>query len=107
MGVLVRGLGKPGTLVSASESRQLHSGYVVLEEGKEVGEHETGGGEELIVVIDGTAEVSFGTKSETAQAPAVVLVPAHTHHNVKNKSETPLRYVYVYNTALDGPQLPT
>ena len=102
MGVLVKGLRGVGALVSASESRQFRAGHVVLEAGKEVGAHETGGGEELMVFTDGVAEVLHGGEVETVQAPSVVLMPAHTLHNVRNASKTPLRYIYVYNAAMDG-----
>ncbi len=99
---LVRRLEKSGTLVSRPDSRQLHSGYVVLEPGKEVGEHHTDDGEELIVMVEGKAEVISGGHATAAEAPCVVLIPAHTVHNVKNTSKTPLRYVYVV-VALDQP----
>lgn len=102
MAPLIRRLEKPGTLVSRSDSRQLHSGYVVLEPGKEVGEHETEDGEELIVMVEGKAEVVSGGHAERVEAPCVVLVPAHTVHNVKNRSGTLLKYVYVVVT-LDQP----
>jgi quercetin dioxygenase-like cupin family protein len=92
---LVRRLEKPGTLVSRPHSYQLHSGYVVLEPGKEVGEHETEGGEELIVMVEGSAEVIADGHTTMAEAPCVVLMPAHTVHNVRNSSETLLKYVYV------------
>lgn len=92
---LVKRLEKPGTLVSRLDSHQLHSGYVVLEPGKEVGEHTTEDGEELIVMVEGEADVMSGGHTETVDAPCVVLVPAHTIHNVKNRSKTLLKYVYV------------
>lgn len=95
MAPLVRRLEKPGTLVSHPDSHQLHSGYVVLEPGKEVGEHETEGGEELIVMVEGRAEVISDGAAIMAEAPCVVLIPAHTAHNVRNRSETLLKYVYV------------
>ena len=95
MTLLVRRLERSGTLVSRSDSHQLHSGYVVLEPRKEVGEHATEDGEELIVVVEGKAEVTSNGHSEIAEAPCVVLVPAHTTHNVKNRSKTLLKYVYV------------
>lgn len=82
-------------LVSLSDSHQLRSGYVLLEPGKEVGEHKTEGGEEILVVMDGTAEILCGGKAETVRAPAAVLIPAYTIHNVKNKSQDLLKYVYV------------
>jgi len=95
MGLLVRRLEKPGTLVSRSDSHQLHSGYVVLEPGKEVGEHETEGGEELIVMVEGKAEIVSNGHTTIVEAPCAVLIPAHTVHNVKNRSKTLLKYVYV------------
>ena len=98
MTVLVRRLEKPGTLVSRPDSQQLHSGYVILEPGKEVGEHATEGGEELIVMVEGKARVTSGKHSEMVQAPCVVLVPAHMVHNVKNTSKSLLKYVYVVVT---------
>ncbi len=100
MSVLVRRLERPGTLVSRPDSHQLHSGYVILEPGKEVGEHATEGGEELIVMVEGKAEVMSEGHTETVEAPCVVLVPAHTVHNVKNRSETLLKYAYIV-VALD------
>jgi len=101
MDILVKGLKEAGSLVLGAESRQLRSGFVVLEKGKEMGEHETGGGEELIVFFKGKAEVSYDRKTETVRAPAVVLVPAHILHSVKNASKTPVHYVYVYNMSMD------
>lgn len=99
---MVRPLKKPGGLVSTSDSRQLVSGYIVLGPGKDVGEHETGGGEELITFIEGTAEFSFGKRKKVVHSPAVVLTPAHTLHNVKNNSKKPVKYVYTYVMAMDS-----
>jgi len=93
--VLVRRLEKPGALVSRSDSHQLHSGYVILDPGKEVGEHTTEGGEELIVMVEGKAEIISHGHAETVEAPCVVFVPTHTVHNVRNRSKTLLKYVYV------------
>jgi quercetin dioxygenase-like cupin family protein len=95
MTLFVRRLEKTGTLVSRSDSRQLHSGYVVLEQGKEVGEHTTEDEEELVVLLEGKAEVISNGHAETVEAPCMVLVPPHTVHNVKNKSKGLLKYVYV------------
>lgn len=94
--MLVRQLNRPGALVSSSDSHLLVSGYVLLESGKDVGEHDTEDGEELIVFVEGTAEIIRGTKRETVHAPAVAHMPAHALHNVKNNSKSPLKYVYVY-----------
>jgi quercetin dioxygenase-like cupin family protein len=93
--MLVRRLDKPGTVISSLDSNQLRSGHVVLEHGSEVGEHSTRDGEEIIVFMEGTALVSAAGKAKTVQAPAVVLIPANTSHNVKNSSKRSLRYVYI------------
>ena len=103
MPVLVRPIKETGTLVSSRDSGQLVSGYVTLGPGNEVGEHQTGRGEELILLLDGTAEVSVDGQRQVVPSPSVVLVPAHTRHNVQNPGDIPLRYVYVYVTAL-GPE---
>lgn len=100
MAPLVRRLEKPGRLVSRPDSLQFHSGYVVVEAGKEVGEHETEDGEELIVMVEGKAEVTSAGHATMAEAPCVVLIPPHTVHNVKNRSKTLLKYVYIV-AALD------
>ena len=96
MAIIVRSLREAGSLISASDSQLVRSGFVLLEQGKEIGEHETGGGEELIVFMEGTAELVGEGETRTVRAPAAALIPAHTSHNVRNKSIVPLRYVYVY-----------
>jgi mannose-6-phosphate isomerase-like protein (cupin superfamily) len=93
--ILVRHLEKPGGLVSASESLHFRSGYVVLGPSKEVGGHATGEYEEIILLIDGTADVVCGEETETIRAPAAVLIPPRTVHNVKNASVNLLKYVYI------------
>jgi len=95
MTILVRRLNETGTIVSRPDSNQIHSGYVMLQPGEEVGEHSTESGEEVIVIFDGKAEVIAGEQVEVVEAPSVVLVRAHTVHDVRNASVTPLKYVYV------------
>jgi len=95
MVLYIKRLEKPETIVSRSQSSQLHSGYVMLESGKEVGEHATEDEEELIVVVEGKGEVVSEGRTETVEAPCVVLIPAHAVHNVRNTSKDLLKYVYV------------
>ena len=102
MTVVVRDLREAGALVSASDSQQIRAGLVVLEHGDEIGKHETGGGEELIVLLAGTAELEADGLTKTVRAPAAVHIPSRTAHNVRNPSKDPLRYVYVYVMASDG-----
>jgi len=91
----VRRLEKQGRIFAPPESEAVWSGYVVLEPGGEVGEHRTGESEEVIVVLEGMAEVTCAGKKETVGSPAAVLIPPNSLHNVRNASRTQLRYVYV------------
>jgi len=93
--MLIKHLERSGTVISTLDSEQLRSGYVVLEQGKEVGEHSTRDGEEILVLMEGTAEVTAAGETRAVPAPAVILIPANTSHNVKNQSGRSLRYVYV------------
>jgi len=94
MTLFVKRLEKPEAVVSRAQSSQLHAGFVVLESGKEVGEHSTEDGEELIVVVEGKGEVTSEGRTEKIEAPCVVLVPAHTAHNIRNRSKGLLKYLY-------------
>lgn len=93
--MLVKRLEKAGALVSRLDSKQLRSGYVMLEPGNDVGEHKTEDGEELILIVDGKAEIMINGQREIVESPCVSLIPAKTIHNVKNISTTLLKYVYV------------
>ncbi len=90
-------LKEPGPIITSSESDQLRSGYVVLEPGRDVGEHTTENGEEVLVILEGTAEIIVGSRTtgKTVHSPSAVLIPAHTVHNVLNRSRMDLKYVYI------------
>jgi quercetin dioxygenase-like cupin family protein len=92
--MLVRQIKEQGRLLARSEGHQFRSGYVILEPGKEVGEHKTEEGEEFLVLLEGTARVTCAGEVEEVDAPAVVLIPAHTMHNMANESYKLLKYVY-------------
>ena len=70
----------------------------MLEPGGEVGEHTTETGQELIVILEGTATVIAGGERGEATAPSEVLIPINTVHNVKNESSKLLKYVYIVST---------
>jgi mannose-6-phosphate isomerase-like protein (cupin superfamily) len=74
----------------------MRSGYTVLAPGASVGEHVTSSREEVIIILEGSAEVLHGEAgSIRAEAESVVYMPPETRHDVKNAGEGPLRYVYV------------
>jgi mannose-6-phosphate isomerase-like protein (cupin superfamily) len=70
--------------------------------GEETGVEMHEGVDQLIGVISGAGEVSFGNRANYF-APAVpldthsvVLVPSGTYHNIKNAGRTPLKLYSVY-----------
>ena len=70
--------------------------------GEETGVEMHEGVDQLIGVVSGAGEVSFGNR-ENYFAPAipldahsVVLVPSGTYHNIKNAGRTPLKLYSVY-----------
>lgn len=82
-------------MVTSAESDNFISGSMVLRKGEAVGKHRTSSGEEILVINCGTAKVTSAGRSKLVKAPAVVLIPKHTLHNVECVSDEVLRYVYV------------
>lgn len=70
--------------------------------GGEIGVEKHDGLDQLIGIISGAGEVTFGNRENYMAAPipldahSVVLVPAGTYHNVKNVGKTPLKLYSVY-----------
>jgi len=90
-------LGKSGDTVF------FRSGQVVLKPGESVGEHSTKEKEELIVILEGEAEVSSeGNPLIHAQKDCVCYMPPETAHNVKNTGSGVLRYIYIVSTVNKG-----
>ena len=77
-------------------SLQIRSGRVILRKGENVGEHITNGVEELLVILEGTAEVIIhGKKTIKAMKNAAVYIPPNTRHDVRNKNSRVMRYLYI------------
>lgn len=70
--------------------------------GEEIGVEMHEGLDQLIGVVSGAGEVSFGNRENYLAPPlpldahSVMLVPAGTYHNVKNVGKTPLKLYSVY-----------
>jgi len=74
----------------------IRSGYVALKPGEEIGEHTTEDKEELLILLEGRAEVLSDKDSPIlAEKNTVVYMPPHTKHNVKNTGSEILRYIYI------------
>lgn len=76
----------------------LRCGYVNLKPGEDIGEHDTGNKEEVIVILSGKAQIFCeGYPSMTAESDSVIYVPVGTKHNVKNTGFLLLKYLYIVN----------
>ena len=74
----------------------MKSGLVVLVPSKSVGKHSTGPHEELLVVLEGSGEMTFGDGSKLdVRGNHTLFCPPDTEHNVTNTGTATLRYVYV------------
>lgn len=91
------GNGEYQPLFNESNTHQYHSGCVTLKPGESVGEHSTKSHEEIIVFLEGSAEIAseLWERAQAVQAPAVAYMTPHTLHNVTNTGTSRLRYVYV------------
>jgi len=91
------------TLVKPPLSAGLRSGSVVLAPGESVGEHKTEGREEALVVLAGTATVVVEGEVFEVGAKQFAYIPPESIHNVTNRTDKPVEYVYVTAPVGDQP----
>lgn len=83
-------------ILNCENSVCMKSGEVVLKKGEEIGCHNTGRKEELIVVLEGNAKVEINNNFfERVESGSVIYFPPSTLHNIKNTDEEILRYIYI------------
>ncbi|MFH0830297.1 MAG: cupin domain-containing protein [Candidatus Aenigmatarchaeota archaeon] len=87
-------LGKAGK-VTPEDAERIKSSVVILQPGQEVGEHITSDKEEVLIMLEGIATVMLRKEELTVGSGHAVYIPKSMPHNVINRSNTPLRYVYV------------
>jgi len=74
----------------------FRAGHVLLNPGEAVGEHSTKNKEEVIIIFEGTAEVSFDKLPSCAAGKnSITYIPPQTTHNVKNIGKRSLKYIYI------------
>ncbi len=84
------------TILGSDNCNVMHSGFVVLKKGECIGEHSTHGNEELIIILEGEAEVEAeGVGRKPVKKGEVAYNPPHTKHNVFNMKDGLLKYIYV------------
>ena len=82
-------------LGNSGKKKGLCSGFVTLKRDKSIGLHSTGKKEEIIIVLEGKAQVSIAGKSFILKDRMMLYIPLNTMHNVKNIDIHPLKYIYV------------
>jgi mannose-6-phosphate isomerase-like protein (cupin superfamily) len=74
----------------------IKSGCVTLKHKESVGEHITGGKEEVIIILEGEADVYVeGALKFKAGKDSLVYIPPETSHDIKNSRSQNLRYIYI------------
>lgn len=53
-------------------------------------------GDQLVMVLEGTAELRVGGSTLSASAGDVAIIPAHTQHQILNRSDAEVFLVSVY-----------
>lgn len=52
-------------------------------------------GEEIIYLMEGTAEALIGETWQRVEAPSAIFCPEHVMHGVRNAGEIPMRYAVI------------
>ena len=83
-------------ILTDENAKKMRSGMIVLHSGEEVGAHNTNENEELIVVLEGEATVEIvGQVFLEVKSGSVAYIPSRTLHNVINRADSKLRYIFI------------
>lgn len=84
------------SILDSSRSVQMRSALVTLQPGENIGSHNTGKNEELLVILEGVGEVeAHGLGKQRVSGQSVVYISPDNQHNVSNVGTVPLRYLYI------------
>jgi len=90
--------------ITPIDSHRIRSRVEVLGPGEEVGEHVTHKREEVVVFLEGRAEVVLEGRTHAVASPWALYIGPGVKHNIVNGGASELRYVYV--VALHGDPAP-
>jgi mannose-6-phosphate isomerase-like protein (cupin superfamily) len=80
----------------SSKPYGLVSGLVTLKSQESIGRHNTQNKEEALIILQGTAQVSYGKHSKLkVNKHCFVYIPPKTDHGLKNTGKIILKYVYL------------
>lgn len=86
-------------LLNNDNASKMHSGFITLKPGEDVGKHTTGKNEELIVVVEGSGEIEAAGVKRAVKKGDIGYNPPQTEHNVINNSTEPMKYIFVVSEA--------
>jgi quercetin dioxygenase-like cupin family protein len=87
---------KVTAILDSTKSVRMKSGFVTLQQGDNVGSHNTWDHEELLVILGGEGEVEAqGLGKQKLTEGMVVYIPPNNQHNVYCSGSSPLRYIYI------------
>jgi mannose-6-phosphate isomerase-like protein (cupin superfamily) len=93
-------INQQNSILTDENANKMKSGLILLKTGEEVGEHNTHQAEEIIIVLEGKATVEIdGQVFSEVNSGSVAYIPSQTSHNVRNRSDAELRYIYVVSEA--------
>jgi mannose-6-phosphate isomerase-like protein (cupin superfamily) len=80
----------------SSKSYGLASGFVTLKSNESIGRHNTQNKEEVLIILQGQAQVSYAKHSRIkVKKNCFIYIPPNTEHNLKNIGKSILKYVYI------------
>ena len=82
-------------VIRPPESSLIKAGRVILKPNEEIGKHKTDYKEELIIVLRGIATIVISDKECIVNTHETFFIPINVVHNVLNKHDHNLEYVYV------------
>jgi len=90
------GSNKVTAILDSTKSVQMRSGFVTLRPGEDVGSHNTGEHEELLIILSGKGKAEIGGfgKKEIEKGMAVY-VPPNNQHDIFCSGSYPLQYIYI------------
>ena len=79
----------------ACGARKLRMHVSVIDPGKAPHPPHQHAGEEIIFLLEGTAEVLIGTETQVARAMTALFFPENVLHGMRNIGEVPMKYAVI------------
>ena len=80
--MIIKKLDKSDSILKPPVSERLKAGFVVLKPGEEMPEHKTSGKEEILIILEGKAEIDVEDEKEIVSDYNCVFIPRDKNHKV-------------------------